>query len=203
MGVDTNLFKRYANNKIGKKYKNNLLIIHSTDYSPAKKTDLAILTIKKLAKKFPNILLLITSTLPDSPNKQYYQELISQNHLSNNVQLLGLVPISDLPLIYSAAVCYLSCSDDKMLGTTSSNLPVKEAMACEIPAIRINITKEDVEDGITGYLVKPNDAETMAKKIEFLIKYPKKRSLMGKKGRQKIIKLYNWDKVVQKIIRSF
>jgi len=43
----------------------------------------------------------------------------------------------------------------------------------------------------------------MAKKIEFLIKYPKKRSLMGKKGRQKIIKLYNWDKVVQKIIRSF
>jgi len=200
MGVDTNLFKKYSNNKINRRYKKNLLIVHSTDYTPAKKTDLAIAAIKKLVVKFPNILLLITSTLPDSPNKQRYQKIINQNHLNNNVRLLGLVSSNDLPLFYSAAICYLSCSDDKMLGTTSSNLPVKEAMACATPAIRVNITDEDIEDSVSGFLVEPNDIDATAKKIKFLIEYPKKRLLMGEKGRQKIIKLYNWDKVTQKII---
>lgn len=202
MGVDTKIFKHYLNNPLKKKYQGKIIITHSTDYSEMKRTDLAILAIKKLIKNYPNILLLITSTQPDSPSKKKYEKMVVDLGVEKNVSFLGLVPIKDLPLYYSVSLCYLSCSYDRSLGTTSSNLPVKEAMACETPCIRAPITTEDVEDGISGFLVDPKDTKKVVEKIKFLINNPKKRIIMGKKAREKIVKYYNWKSVVN-VIKNY
>ncbi len=199
MGVDTSHFKKYTQNKIKNKYKNRILITHSTDYTPSKGTDLAIKTIAKLVKKYTNILIVITSTQPDSPLKERYKNLARQLGVEKNALFSGLVPYSELPLYYGASLCYLSCSFDETLGTTSSNLPVKEALACETPAIRANITTEDVEDGISGFLVNPQDTTEVAKKIEYLIKNPKEAEEMGKRGRGKIVRLYQWEQVAARL----
>lgn len=197
MGVDTDHFREYSSNMIKNKFRDRILITHSTDYTPSKGTDLAIRTIARLIKKYPDILLIITSTQPHSSLKDKYEDLVRQLKLEKNVRFEGLVPYSDLPLYYGASLCYLSCSFDATLGTTSSNLPVKEALACEVAAIRANITTEDVEDGISGFLVNPQDIKSVAEKIEYLINNPEKAKLMGKEGRNKIKRLYNWEKVAR------
>lgn len=201
MGVDTTHFRKYTNNPIVKKYAAHLLIVHSTDYSRMKRTDLAITALKLVVKRFPNALLLITSTYPDSPHKKIYEHLVDAYMLSDNVEFLNYISYKDLPKYYSAARCYLSCSFDEMLGTTTSNLPVKEALACQTPAIRAPITKEDVVDGVSGYLVDPRKTAEVANKLAILLKDEKKAAQMGKKGRRTIVEHYSWDKVTQIIIQ--
>lgn len=202
MGVDTNFFRPYKNKKLEVKYKNKLLIYHSTDYTPTKRTDLAIEYIKGIKIKYPKIQLIITSTQPNNPRKKIYQNIIKKFKLEKNVKLLGLVSDDELKWLYSNSICYISCSKDKNMGTTSSNLPVKEAMASQIPVIRANITNEDVENEVSGFLVDPENVEEVIKKIEFLIKNPKIRIRMGKAARRKIINFYNWKKVTSIIINS-
>jgi len=203
MGVATNFFRKIEkNNYFKEKYKDRIIISHSTDYTPYKGTHLAIEVIRKLLKKYPKIILLITSTQPNSPNKKNIEDLIKRYKLENNVKLLGLLEEKLIPHLYSASLVYLSCSYDDFMGTTSSNLPVKEALACETPAIRSKITMEDVEDGVSGFLVDPKNIKEVVDKIEFLIKNPEKAKQMGKEGRKKIVKLYNWKKVSQIIVKN-
>ena len=160
-----------------------------------KRTDLAIDAISYLVKKYPQLKLVVTSTQPNHPNKNKLLKLAHDLDCEKNVEFLGLVSYDDLVSFYSLALVYLSCSYDEMLGTTSSNLPVKEALACETPAIRADITTEDVEDGVSGFLVDPRKTKQVAKKIEYLIKNPELAKKMGKAGREKIKRLYNWENV--------
>jgi glycosyltransferase involved in cell wall biosynthesis len=167
-----------------------------------KRTDLALDVISHLTKEFPDILLLVTSTQPDSPAQAIYQKQAKHLGIEKNVTFLGWIDYQDLPLYYAAATCYLSCSHDEMLGTTSSNLPVKEALSCQTPAIRANITTEDVEDGVSGFLVDPRNTAEVAEKIRYIITHPKEAVAMGKKGRAKIQQLYNWDHVTSIIEKA-
>lgn len=196
MGVDTKHFHPQKSQKF-KTYEP--YIAHSTDYTYAKKTDLAIKTMAKLGKA-SKLNLLITSTRPDAPEKKELLALVKELKLEDRVFFLDLVSYEDLTLLYSNALCYLSCSYDEMMGTTSSNLPVKEALACGTPAIRANITTEDVEDGISGYLVDPRKVSVVVKKIKFLQTHPQLARKMGLVGRKKIVKLYQWEKVAKKIL---
>ncbi len=197
MGVDSEHFKPNNNDKFNQ-YKP--YVVHSTDYTNAKNTDLAIKTIAQMKDK--KIKLLITSTRPEAPEKEALIKMVEKLNLNDRVLFLDLVDYQDLPILYSNAICYLSCSYDEMLGTTSSNLPVKEALACETPAIRASITTEDVEDGKSGYLIDPRNTKLAAKKIEFLLKNISLKKKMGEIGRKKIVKLYKWDSVAKVILEE-
>jgi len=202
MGVDTDHFKINNKNIIRFRYRDKIIISHSTDYTKMKRTDLAIRVLQILLKKHPNIVLLITSTRPYALEKNTYVQLAKKMGVDKNIVFLGLVKYEELPLCYGASLCYLSCSYNEMLGSTSSNLPVKEAMACGTPVIRANVTTEDVEDGKSGFLVDPRDINLVAKKIEYLIQNRAIAKKMGAEGRKKIISLYNWDKVAKTILKN-
>lgn len=202
MGVDSELFRPYEKNRIADEYRTRIIVTHSTDYTFMKRTDLAISAVSLLAKEFPEILLIVTSTQPHSPEKQQYVEQVAQLGLTKQVLFLGLVPFEDLPLYYAASRCYVSCSYDEMFGTTSSNLPVKEALASGTPAIRANITTEDVEDGVSGFLVDPRDTQKVAEKIRFCIENPAEAKKMGLAGREKVKKNYTWEAVTQVIAQN-
>ena len=199
MGVDSKHFRHYADNSVQVKLSERIIVTHSTDYSTMKRTDLVIDAVAKLVSKHPSLLLIITSTQPNSSDRKQYEDQVKRLQIEHNVAFSGLLSYEELPLYYSASVCYVSCSYDEMFGTTSSNLPVKEALACETPAIRANITTEDVEDGVSGFLIDPRDTNIMAEKIDYLITHREKAREMGKKGREKIVTLYNWDAVTKVI----
>ncbi|MFI5124944.1 MAG: glycosyltransferase family 4 protein, partial [Chitinophagales bacterium] len=69
-----------------------------------------------------------------------------------------------------------------------------EAASMEIPIITsLNRgCKEVVEDGVNGFLVAGNDAETLARKMEEMIALsPLQRSAMGKRGRQMVVEKFD------------
>lgn len=74
-----------------------------------------------------------------------------------------------------------------------------EAASMEKPIVTTNTTgcKETVEDGVTGYLCKIKDSKDLADKMEkmYLLSY-EERALMGKKGRQKMIREFDKKIVV-------
>ncbi len=199
MGVDS---AHFSPKKIDTILQRRKIVIHSTDYSPMKNTEFAIRIMSLVLEQVPDAVLVITTTQPDNPLKKKLYDLAQNLGISKNIQFLGLLNYDDLARYYASARCYLSCSDNEEFGTSSSNLPVKEALASGIPALRCNITLEDVEDGVSGFLITPSNFNLVAKKIVLLLKDPERAREMGIEGRNKIIKLYNWNTVTQKIIKG-
>jgi glycosyltransferase involved in cell wall biosynthesis len=66
---------------------------------------------------------------------------------------------------------------------------VIEAMALKKPIIATGLSDYFVEDGVTGFLVPPNNADIMAKRIWELIQDPHRRLQMGESGYRKARRL--------------
>lgn len=78
-----------------------------------------------------------------------------------------------------------------------------EASSMEKPVVTTNTTgcKEIVEDGITGFLCRVRDADDLADKMLKMINLSEEyRREMGKKGRQKIMKEYDKQIVIEKYL---
>ena len=76
-----------------------------------------------------------------------------------------------------------------------------EAMCHKLPCIGSNIDAmpEIIEDGITGFLVNPGDAEDLANKIILLLKNPELSSRMGVMGYERAKKFFTWEEFGNKI----
>lgn len=94
-----------------------------------------------------------------------------------------------------AVAAALSDADIFVLPSFAEGVPVvlMEAMASRTPVITSLVAgiPELVEDGVTGYLVPPGDAETLAARINILTENPDLRHDMGAKGRQKVLDEFN------------
>ena len=66
---------------------------------------------------------------------------------------------------------------------------VLEAQAMELPVVCTDAggLPENVEDGVTGFVVPSRAPQTLAEKLRILAKAPKLRSQMGKAGRQRVL----------------
>lgn len=202
MGVDTKHFSYKAAARANLNPNGDFLVLHSTDYSEMKKTDIAIRAMGLFLKMMPRGKLFITSTRPGVKEKHKYELLVKQLGIAGQVKFLNMLPYDKLPHYYSAADCYLSTSSDRSLGTTSSNLPVKEAMACETACVRSKITDEDVVNGVTGYLVDTNSPAECANALYKLSQLPQEElKNMGKMAREKIVRIYQWNAVVD-VVKS-
>lgn len=199
-GIDTDFFKPCDSPDLNKKYQGRRVLIHSTDFTPIKRTDLALKAVALAAKRFPEILLLITSTIPDLKGFHWLWNHVDKLGIRKNIEYLGFVSPQDISRYYSFAEILLQTGTDELAGATSFSLPVKEAMACGTPAIRNPVTDEDVEDGISGLLLDPLNTAKYAEGIVLLLSDPKKTKEMGIKAREKIVSSYCWDRTIQTIL---
>jgi glycosyltransferase involved in cell wall biosynthesis len=95
-----------------------------------------------------------------------------------------------LSKFYSEALATLCVSHNEPFG-----LAPLESMACQTPVVAVSEGgyKETVKDGKTGYMVK-REAKAISEKLLYLIEHPDRLELMGKKGRQHIIKNFGWER---------
>jgi glycosyltransferase involved in cell wall biosynthesis len=196
VGVQTEFFYPRKDSWFKTKYIGKTIIAHSTDYQPEKRLDIVIKAFDRLAKNHPDLLLLVTSTNPSSSNKSAYESLIKKLGISDKVKLLGFIDFDKVPDLYSAAVCYISTASGLQYGVTSANLPVKEAMACGTAVIRAPVDNEDVVDGVTGFMVDPDNMDLLSKRLGFLLENKLRAKEMGSKGIKVIESRFQWDKVI-------
>lgn len=110
-------------------------------------------------------------------------------------------PEADLPDHYGLG-------DFLVLPSTHSEsfgLVVLEAMASGIPAIVSELPgpSQLVDDGQDGLIVKTGDREDLKRKIEALVRDRETRRDMGRKGRDKVLRKYSWEKIGDILETSF
>lgn len=79
------------------------------------------------------------------------------------------------------------------------------AMTLGIPVVGTNIggTVESVSDGMTGYLVPPNDPQALAVKICDLVNSPEKRLLFGDNSLLRANTMFSIDNYTATVLRSY
>jgi Glycosyltransferase len=78
-------------------------------------------------------------------------------------------------------------------------------MACEKPVVvsRKGGLPEVVEDGVTGFVVPTENPGAAASALETLILNKDLRSSMGKRGRERVKKLFDWKENVSKMVELY
>ncbi|MBC8434503.1 glycosyltransferase family 4 protein [Desulfobacula sp.] len=194
-GVDSDFFSPKTEDKFRKQFPGKKLIMHSTDYSPVKATNLVIKAMPYVLKKVSDAVLLISNTVNDIAGRTKMAQLAEKVGVRQDISFVGRLDFPDVPIFYSNADVVAQPAFAKDAGTASMNLAVKEAMACETPVVRADITDEDVEHDISGILVPSNDAQALASGIISILNNSEKGPKMGKLGRIRIVQQYNWDRV--------
>ena len=113
---------------------------------------------------------------------------------------LGFVPHDRLVDLYEKAAVVV-CS------SYSEGLPlcVIEAMAHGRPVVATTVggIPQLVDDGRTGYLVPPRDADALRAALQRLIADKELRRRMGRRGRQKIEALCAWEHVTDSTLAAY
>jgi glycosyltransferase involved in cell wall biosynthesis len=101
-----------------------------------------------------------------------------------------------LPSVYRTIYGEETCVPE-LLGQT-----LLEGMACGRPAICTNVASmpEIVEDGVSGFIVPPNDSAALANRIGWLRDHPAEADAMGAAARQRALEKFAWPLVVQRCL---
>lgn len=187
MGVDAH----EVNLEIEKKYVGKKIILHSTDWTPLKKTSWLIQQFRLIQKKYPDVVLLITEPKIDPILKKTELKKIKKDAIEN-IEFLGTVPSDVLHQYYALAdmVVYPGFGS----GITTS-LFVLECMAYETPAIVSNDASEDVENGKTGLIFNTDDE--FQKCILTLLSNDDMRMTLGKQARTYVLQKHSWPNVAK------
>lgn len=194
-GVDTSLFKRMetADNI------NGFVIGNVKTLAPKYGIDVLIKAFKIVVDRNYNLPLKLI-IVGDGPNRLEYMNLVSSLGIEDKVEFKGKIPNSQLTDVYNSFSVSVSVSNSESFGVVAV-----EAMACECPVVTSDADgfTEVVEDGVTGFVVPKRDIEATANAIQKFIDNPKLRTEMGKKGRERVQKLYDWKNNVTTMLEIY
>lgn len=120
------------------------------------------------------------------------QAIATEEGVASQVTFLGRRGRDQLKYYYSAADIFVTTPWYEPFGIT----PV-EAMACGTPVVGSNVggIKFTVRDGESGYLVPPNDPESLAERIAHLYLNPKLLGVLSRQAVRRANDLFTWQRV--------
>ena len=128
-------------------------------------------------------------TLGDGENREYCKSLIKPT-FRRQIKFLGK---------QSDVESFINIFDVGVLATYTEGISnsILEYMALGKPVVATNCygNLESVVDGKTGFLTRPHDPEQMSKRIRQLLQNPELRERMGRAGRERIEKDFNFKKM--------
>ena len=156
---------------------------------PEKRHDLFLESAALIRKEVPSCRFLIVG---DGPERGRLGALAEELGLNGAVHFLGTR--GDVPEV-------LSLVDVVQLTSRMEANPVSilEAMAAEKPVVatRVGSVPETVRDGVTGLLVPPGEAESIAAATVELLTEPHRAGAMGRAGREEVIAHWSVQRMVE------
>lgn len=129
-------------------------------------------------------LVMVGGIATDDPEGQkVYRKVEKEAEGMEDVNLIVDAPDILVNAVQRAADVVLQLSKREGFGLT-----VTEALWKETPVVATNVggIKLQVDDGVNGYLVEPEDYNAVAKKVAGILQDENKRSKMGREGREKV-----------------
>jgi glycosyltransferase involved in cell wall biosynthesis len=137
----------------------------------------------------------------DGPNREDYIQLCNQLGIANRVTFSGLVadPLGEGLYASSDVICLLSRWQEAFAYV------ILEAMANAKPLIctRVGGIPEAVEDGITGYIVTTEDADTAAKHMVSLSRDNELRLSLGKTAYDRVHQRFDLKGHIARLISYY
>lgn len=145
-------------------------------------------------RSFPDVSFLIVGAENEHDTAHQLHELVRTNNLKRNVRFLGY-RADALQLLRSSTIfCMLSRSE----GFSNT---VLEAMASRLPCVvtRVGGNPEAVVDGLTGFLVDPEDHIAAADRICELLRNPAEASRMGRAGNDRVLRHFTSRHMIEEL----
>ncbi len=116
---------------------------------------------------------------------------LSRHQLQDRFMIMGPLPHDHMPLALGQMDIYVTTSYQEGMPNG-----VLEAMACGLPIIATaaDAIPELVQDGVTGYLCRMGDLDTLLARCRELIQQPVTRRQMGEAGRARAQRLFNLER---------
>jgi phosphatidyl-myo-inositol dimannoside synthase len=145
----------------------------------------------QLKPQFPDLKIVLAG---DGFERPELARLAAELGIASDVTFLGWVPNAELPPYYRAAAVSVIPSLEEGFG-----IPAAEAMGCEVAVVASDAggLPEVVEDGVTGLVVPRGDSAALARAIGSLLADPQRRRRMGQAGRERALRLFDWDRSAQ------
>ena len=163
------------------------IVIHVSNFRPVKRVGAVVEIFKRIHAKVKSRLLMVG----DGPDLAEASQCARDAQLGDSVRFLGdqeqvvqLLSVSDLFLMPSAQ--------------ESFGLAALEAMACEVPVVASAVggVPELVEEGVTGFLCRPDDLTAMADASIRLLTDQKLHSRMAQAARQRAVTHFADTKII-------
>lgn len=134
------------------------------------------------------------------PEEARLKALAVELGVADVVQFRGRVAHDDVPALLRTFNAYAALSRQESFGVA-----VAEASACGIPVVaaRVGGLPEVVEDGITGYLVSPENVAEASAAIARILLNPPLADRMGKAGRDFVIRNFDWESCVDRMMQIY
>ena len=156
---------------------------------PYKGPDVLLRAFAKIAGEFPESELRLAGEGPMRPELEH---LASELGIGKRVRFLGLLSYEELPKYYAQASAF--CLPSKGEGYASVNL---EAMASGVPpvtSVKITGVTDYLEDGVSGFILPPEDIDGFAQKLRLLLSDRTVRDRMGRAAWEKA-QGFSWERI--------
>lgn len=157
-----------------------------------KGTDVFVEAMCRLLPRHPDFTAVIVGAI--TPDQTGFagglRARIDAANLQSRIVMLGELPIAEVERWYQRLTIYAFTSRNEGFGLT-----LLEAMAAgaALAASRAGAAEIVVEDGITGVLVPPGDADALASALEPLMRDPIAAAAMGAQGRKRVLDRFSLD----------
>ncbi len=182
-GIDTNEFS-----PVNEVTRNELRLITTASADvPLKGLDFSLKALKKLKKDFPNMHLIVIGLIKKGGHTE---KLIKKLGLENDVTFKSNLTKNEIKDCYSKSSIAIVSSLYEGFG-----YPVIEAMSCEVPLIATNVSSIPELTSEFAKLVDPKNEEMIYQSVKDILAEYDKYKKIAIKGRQHVIKNFNWIKI--------
>lgn len=177
------------------KIKGRKTILTISRLAERKGHDIVLKALPLVLKSIPNLSYLIVG---EGPYRTHLMELCRELKLDSVVTFIGFAYDEELVMYYNLCDVFVMPNREIFNSTDSVEgfgITFIEANACNKPVIggRSGGAIEAVKDGVTGFLVDPQNENEVAEKIIFLLQDEELARKMGKDGRKRVEKDFSWE----------
>lgn len=202
-GVDTHVFRARSHRTPYEKGENPFLILCIGTLHEVKGQAYLIEACRQLQERGFDF---TCHFVGDGADKNSLTERVEQARLSDKVKFHGHLTRGEIAnLLLDADV--LTTPSVPTRDGRREGIPVvlMEAMGSGVPVIASHLSgiPELVNDQLTGLLVPPRDATSLADALECFIQDPELRQRLGRAGREKVVDEFDLDKNAARLARYF